>query len=109
MKKDLCSRALELGNYAKSRLAKLQENCPLIGEVRGLGFMIGIELVQDDTITPASAQAEAIRDACLRDGLLIGLGGVDGNILRFQPPLVISKKQIDQAIDILTKAVASSQ
>ncbi len=109
VKEDLCSRALELGNYTKSRLAKLQQKYSMIGEVRGLGFMIGIELVQDETLTPASAQAEAIRDVCLRNGLLIGLGGVDGNILRFQPPLVISKKQIDQAIDIFSKAVASCQ
>jgi 4-aminobutyrate aminotransferase len=109
VRENLCGRALEMGNYAKSRLAKLQRKNPLIGEVRGLGFMIGIELVLDKTLTPASAQAEAVRDACLRDGLLIGLGGVHGNILRFQPPLVISKKQIDQAMDIFSKAVASCQ
>jgi len=107
VREDLCGRALEMGNYAKSRLVKLQQQNPLIGDIRGLGFMIGMELVQDETLTPASAQAEAIRDACLRDGLLIGLGGVDGNVLRFQPPLVISKKQIDQAIDIFSKAIAS--
>ena len=51
------------------------------------------------------AEAEAIRDACLRQGLLIGVGGVDGNVLRFQPPLVISKSQIDQALDIISGAL----
>jgi 4-aminobutyrate aminotransferase-like enzyme len=67
--------------------------------------MIGIELVKDQTLTPASAEAEAIRDVCLRYGLLIGLGGLDGNVVRFQPPLVISKPQIDQATDIFSKAL----
>jgi 4-aminobutyrate aminotransferase/(S)-3-amino-2-methylpropionate transaminase len=112
VREDLCGRALEMGKYTKSRLLKLRRRNPLIGDVRGLGFMIGIEMVQDEALTPASEQAEAIRNACLRDGLLIGLGGVDGNVLRFQPPLVISKKQIDQAIDIFSTAlqtVASSQ
>ena len=66
--------------------------------------MMGIELVQDEALTPASACAEAIRDACLRDGLLIGLGGIEGNVLRFQPPLVISKSQIDRALDIMDAA-----
>jgi 4-aminobutyrate aminotransferase-like enzyme len=67
--------------------------------------MIGIELVKDADLTPASEEAEAIRDACLHQGLLVGVGGVDGNVLRFQPPLVISRSQIDQAIDILAKVL----
>ena len=78
---------------------------PVIGDVRGLGLMIGIELVRDEAQTPAPEEAEAIQESCLRQGLLIGVGGVDGNVLRFQPPLVISKSQIDQALDIISGAL----
>jgi len=104
VRENLCGHALEMGDYAKSRFLALQRQHPMIGDVRGLGLMIGIELVQDEALTPASACAEAIRDACLRDGLLIGLGGIEGNVLRFQPPLVISKSQIDHALDIIGSA-----
>ncbi len=101
----MCSRTLEMGEYVKSRLLDLKQNNPLLGDVRGLGLMIGIELVKKDGLEPASAEGEAIRDACLRSGLLIGLGGVYGNVLRFQPPLVISKPQIDRAINIFGRAL----
>jgi 4-aminobutyrate aminotransferase-like enzyme len=51
--------------------------------------------------------AEAIRDACLERGLLIGVGGIHGNVIRFQPPLIITKPQIDQAISIFTEALST--
>lgn len=97
-RENLCQRSAENGEYALSKLRELQRGNPLIGEVRGLGLMIGIELVRDEKLTPASAEAEAIRDAMLRRGILIGVGGSFGNVVRFQPPLVITRQQIDQAI-----------
>jgi 4-aminobutyrate aminotransferase/(S)-3-amino-2-methylpropionate transaminase len=103
-KENLCERTTELGNYAISRLRELQRRNPLIGDVRGLGLMIGLELIKDDKLTPAAAQAEAVRDACLRNGILVGVGGIDGNVIRIQPPLIISKQQLDQAIDVLGDA-----
>ena len=72
--------------------------------MRGLGLMIGVELVKDTQKTPASAEAELVRDYCFKNGMLIGVGG-NGNVIRFQPPLVITKKQIDQAIEIFSKAL----
>ena len=66
--------------------------------------MIGVELVKDAQKTPASAEAEAVREYCLKNGMLIGVGG-GGNVVRFQPPLVITKQQIDQAIGIFSKAL----
>ena len=104
-KENLPARATETGNYAMGKLRELQKSNPLIGEVRGLGLMIGVELVKDAQKTPASAEAEAIRDACLRKGLLIGVAGVSGNVVRFQPPLVISKPQIDQALNIFVEVL----
>jgi 4-aminobutyrate aminotransferase-like enzyme len=100
-----CARATETGNYAMAKLRELQKKNSLIGEVRGLGLMIGVELVKDAQKTPATAEAEAIRDACLRKGMLIGVGGVSGNVVRFQPPLVIMRQQLDQALAIFTEAL----
>jgi 4-aminobutyrate aminotransferase / (S)-3-amino-2-methylpropionate transaminase / 5-aminovalerate transaminase len=111
-KENLCGHTAAMGDYAISRLREIQQKNPLIGEVRGLGLMIGIELIKDKMLTPAASEAEAIREACLRDGLLVGVGGIEGNVIRFQPPLVISKSQIDQALEIFSKAlqeIASSK
>jgi 4-aminobutyrate aminotransferase / (S)-3-amino-2-methylpropionate transaminase / 5-aminovalerate transaminase len=94
-----------MGEYALSRFREIQQRISLIGDVRGMGLMIGIELVKDAALTPASAEAEAVREACMNQGLLVGVGGIDGNVIRFQPPLVISKPQIDHAIDILLKVL----
>jgi 4-aminobutyrate aminotransferase/(S)-3-amino-2-methylpropionate transaminase len=105
-KENLSARAAETGNYARTMLRELQKQNPLIGDVRGLGLMIVVELVKDEKLTPASAEAEAIRHAFLRQGVLVGVGGVYGNVIRFQPPLIITKQQIDQAIDALATALS---
>jgi 4-aminobutyrate aminotransferase / (S)-3-amino-2-methylpropionate transaminase / 5-aminovalerate transaminase len=104
-KEDLCGHTAAVGDYAISRLREIQQKNPLIGEVRGLGLMIGIELIKDKMLTPASSEAEAVRDACLQNGLLVGVGGIEGNVIRFQPPLVISRSQIDRALEIFSKAL----
>ncbi len=101
-KEDLAAHATEIGDYAMGRLRELQKYNSIIGEVRGLGLMIGVELVRDETLTPATSEAELIRDGLLSKGVLVGVGGVYGNIIRFQPPLVISKPQIDQALNAFT-------
>jgi 4-aminobutyrate aminotransferase/(S)-3-amino-2-methylpropionate transaminase len=97
-KENLPARATDTGKYAISKLRELQKQNSLIGEVRGLGLMIGVELVKDEKLTPASTEAEALRDALLRQGVLVGVGGVYGNVIRFQPPLIITRQQIDQAL-----------
>ncbi len=102
---NLCDHAAETGNYAKAGFRALQNQYPIIGDVRGLGLMIGIELVKDDRLTPAAAEAEALQSSCLKDGLIVGLGGIDDNVIRFQPPLVISKSQIDHALEIISRAL----
>jgi 4-aminobutyrate aminotransferase-like enzyme len=91
------------------RLNKLKGDMPLIAEVRGLGLMVGIELVSDEKRTPATAETEAVRDHCLAAGVLVGVGGVYGNVLRVQPPLIITRPQIDQAVDAIAHAVEQVQ
>jgi 4-aminobutyrate aminotransferase-like enzyme len=104
-KENLPARATETGNYAMTKLRALQKHHPIVGDVRGLGLMIGVELVKDEKLTPATTEAEAIRDALLRSGVLVGVGGVYGNVIRFQPPLIITRMQIDQAIDAFAAAL----
>jgi 4-aminobutyrate aminotransferase/(S)-3-amino-2-methylpropionate transaminase len=103
-KTDLPGHTTEVGNYAMGKLRELAKTNPLIGDVRGLGLMIGVELVKDAQKTPASAEAEAVKDHCFKNGMLIGVGG-SGNVIRFQPPLVITKQQIDQAVTIFGRAL----
>jgi len=100
----LADEALKKGEYIRNQLASLKGKYKMIGEIRGKGLMIGIELVRDQNKTPANTEGNKIRDFCLEKGLLIGLGGSYGNVLRIQPPLVISLKQLDQALKILDQA-----
>jgi len=104
-KENLCARATETGKYAISKLRGLQKQNSIIGEVRGRGLMIGVELVKNEQLTPATAEAEAIRESLLRRGVLVGVGGVFGNVIRFQPPLIITKPQIDQALTAFAEAL----
>src|SRR5579862_9391809 len=104
-KENLPAKSAEIGSYAMSRLRDLQKSHPIIGEVRGLGLMIGVELVKDENLTPAAAEAEMLRENLFKNGILVGLGGVYGNVIRFQPPLVITRQQIDRAIDAFAVAL----
>jgi 4-aminobutyrate aminotransferase-like enzyme len=83
----------------------LKKKYQLIGEVRGKGLMIGMELVKDPkTKQPAPSETARIRDLCRQEGVLVGHGGVLGNVLRIQPPLVISQDQLDTAIAMIDKS-----
>ena len=105
-REDLPGKAREHGGYVLSRLESLKERFSVIGDVRGMGLMIGIELITDNRLTPATAEAEAVRDFCLKRGVLIGVGGVYGNVVRIQPPLVITREQLDSALDTLELALS---
>ena len=105
-REDLPARATETGEYAMAKLRELQRHNSLIGDVRGAGLMIGVELVKDEKLTPAATEAEAIRESLLKQGVLVGLGGVFGNVIRFQPPLIITRQQIDQAISAFSNALS---
>ena len=105
----LCEQTLENGAYLMDRLNQLKQDMPLIGEVRGLGLMVGIELVQDENRTPATADAEAVRDHCLANGVLVGVGGIYGSVVRVQPPLVITRQQINRAVDAIAQAIEQVQ
>ncbi len=99
-------KAAELGKYFMDGLKELAKKHKLIGDVRGLGLMIGVELVKDrEKKTPANEEAIKIRNLMREQGFLIGAGGAFGCTLRIEPPLMITKKQIDKALEALDQAL----
>jgi 4-aminobutyrate aminotransferase-like enzyme len=105
----LCENSARLGEWMLRRVGTLAQAHPVIAEVRGRGLMIGIELVETrDTMAPATDRAVKVRAACRERGLLIGIGGFSGNVLRIQPPLVISEAQLGEAADTLDDALRAT-
>jgi len=100
--------ALRIGTHLKNRLLELQERQPLIGEVRGLGLMLGVELVRDrQTKEPAKTEAAAVLELCKERGLLIGKGGFFGNTLRIKPPMCLTKDDADFVADCLDEVLTT--
>jgi alanine-glyoxylate transaminase/(R)-3-amino-2-methylpropionate-pyruvate transaminase len=98
--------ALKVGTHLKDRLLELQERHPLIGEVRGLGLMLGVELVRNrKTKEPANTETGRILDLCRERGLLVGKGGLFGNVLRVKPPMCITKTDADFMVDCLDEVL----
>jgi 4-aminobutyrate aminotransferase/(S)-3-amino-2-methylpropionate transaminase len=105
---DLLARAQHLGNLLKEGLLGLQEKFSLIGDVRGIGPMMAIELVKDkNTKEPATAETKALAKFCFDKGLIILGCGTYGNVIRFLMPLVITEAQLQQGLDILQEGFAS--
>ena len=101
----LLDNAYHVGSYFRQGLEGLQEKYSLIGEVRGMGLMQGIELVKDrQTKEPAPQETAQLMEECRRGGLLVGKGGLWGNVVRMSPPLNINKADVDEAIRILDQA-----
>lgn len=96
----LVARSAELGAYLKERLIALQADHPLIGEVRGVGMMVGIEVVKDRTTRePAAALGAQVVERALAHGIMAtNYGGSYHNVLKLSPPLVITREQLDVAI-----------
>jgi len=102
LEENIPEQAYNKGEKFMSKLRnELMKKHNLIGDVRGKGLMIGIELVKNKDKTPASDEAAQIREICRENNLLIGVGGVYENVLRLQPPLVITENQLDKALEIL--------
>jgi len=101
-KTDLAEDALKKGEILKDMLGKISPKAVAIGEIRGKGLMVGVEIVEDkDTKVPAPAEAAKIRAAMREKGALIGVGGAFANVLRIQPPLVISEVEMERVVETL--------
>lgn len=105
----LTANAAAMGDRLMTRLRESTQRHAIVGEVRGRGLMIGIELVENRASKEPSAQAaERVLEACKERGLLIGRGGLNGNTLRIQPPLIITAGQADEAAAIVDAALADA-
>jgi len=105
----LQANSLRVGGYLKAGLARLAERHSLIGDVRGLGLMLGVELVRDrGTKEPAREECAAVFEACKDMGLLIGKGGLWGNTLRIKPPMILSTSDADFLLAVLDEALRSA-
>jgi 4-aminobutyrate aminotransferase len=104
---DLQTNSLKVGNRLMQSLVPLSEELEVIGEVRGKGLMIGVELVRRDG-TPAPETAAAVLEAAREEGLLIGKGGLYGNALRLAPPMSITEEEADEGFARLERALRRS-
>jgi len=108
---DLVARAAERGEHLMRRLRELQDEHEQVGEVRGRGLLVGLELVCDrDTREPADALGAAVTGECLRCGLSMNIvrSGQNANCLRMAPPLSVTEDEIDTAVEILDAALRTS-
>jgi 4-aminobutyrate aminotransferase len=102
----LVERAAKLGTHALARLHEMRERYPLIGDVRGRGLIMGIDLVTDrETKTPAIDAAEEVFYRCLDQGLSFKISM--GSVLTLSPPMVIAQDDLDRALDIVEGAIAA--
>jgi 4-aminobutyrate aminotransferase len=103
----LIDNSKNVGAYLEDGLRKLQEKYDCIGDVRGLGMMLGVEFVKDkQTLEPAPELRDKIEYACYERGLIIL--GCGSNSIRWSPPLILSKENVDVALQIFDEAIAAS-
>ncbi|MER1997839.1 MAG: 4-aminobutyrate--2-oxoglutarate transaminase [Arthrobacter sp.] len=102
---DLAGRARRIEEITVPRLRQVAEETGVIGEVRGRGAMLALELVKPGTKTPDAAAAKEIAAACLAEGVIILTCGTYGNVIRLLPPLVISDELLSDGLDVLEAAI----
>ena len=104
----LAQRSLEIGEKVMTRYREWMEKYPIIGDVRGLGGMVGIEFVKDQTTKePAPELTSAIIQECAKHGLMVEGAGTYNNVIRFLAPLVMTDEQLEAGLKIMEAAVAS--
>jgi 4-aminobutyrate aminotransferase / (S)-3-amino-2-methylpropionate transaminase / 5-aminovalerate transaminase len=104
----LVERAGQVERVLTERLGQLRERDPRVGDVRGRGAMMAVELVEAGTTTPDPATAKAIATEAHRNGVVVLTCGTYGNVLRFLPPLAITDDQLHEAFDVLDAAFAAT-
>jgi alanine-glyoxylate transaminase/(R)-3-amino-2-methylpropionate-pyruvate transaminase len=107
---NLQENARVVGGRFKQGLLKLQEKHQLIGDVRGMGLMLGMELVRDRTTKePAREETAALHEALKDNQVLVGKGGLYGNVLRIKPPLCITSADVDFALETMDYCLGQIQ
>src|SRR4051812_49293789 len=105
---DLAAAARAIGDTMLPRLRALQERTPAIGDVRGRGAMVAVELVLPGTTEPDPALTAEVARRCHAEGVVVLTAGTYGNVLRFLPPLVIGQDLLAEALDVLDAAFAAA-
>ncbi|MBP2656726.1 MAG: 4-aminobutyrate aminotransferase [Firmicutes bacterium] len=106
---ELCKQAKKIGDTTMARLKALQEKCNVIGDVRGVGAMIGIELVKDlKTKAPNKELTAKVIKLCLEQGLIVISAGIFGNVIRLLIPLVVTDEQLDHGLTILEQSILTA-
>lgn len=102
----LVANSAAMGAFLKKRLQAIARKCPYLGDVRGMGLVMGLEFVKDKrTREPAPEWIRPIIEGCANNGLLVGSVGVYGNVIRVAPPLVISRAEAEESLAILEKVL----
>ena len=105
---NLAARSMELGNKVKARYADMGKKYPVVGDIRGLGGMVGIEFVKDTkTKEPYPELVAAMVQECASNGLLVEGAGTYNNVIRFLAPLVITDAQLEAGLDIFENSLAA--
>ncbi|HEX5493188.1 MAG TPA: aspartate aminotransferase family protein [Mycobacteriales bacterium] len=105
---DLQANAAKLGARITAGLRDAQQRYPVIGEVRGKGLMIGVELVTPGGTEPSPAAMASVLERTRAGGLLIGRGGLYGNVMRLAPPMTLTEDEADEGLDIMVTAIAET-
>ena len=106
LENDLQSNAAKVGEHLKSRLLDLGERYDFVGDVRGKGLMLSLEMVQPGTKIPDTARVNRLMEGCKRRGLLVGKGGLYSNCFRIAPPLTVTLDEADEALAAMEEAFA---
>ena len=105
---NLLDNCASTGAYLRAGLEDLKEKHELIGDVRGMGLLQAIELVEDrQTKAPAAAETLVALEAARKNGLLLGKGGMYGNVLRLSPPMNVGRADVDQFLALLDRSLAA--
>ena len=105
LRHDLQGNALKVGSFLLLELATRSAGLGVVAEVRGRGLMVGVELVEPGTVVPNRPEARRVLELCRQEGLLIGLGGLHGNVLRIAPAMSVTMEEAVEALEILIHAL----
>jgi 4-aminobutyrate aminotransferase-like enzyme len=108
--RNLLANCTETGAYLRAGLEELKNKHELIGDVRDMGLMQAVELVTDRQVkTPATAEAAQVMEAARENRLIIGKGGMYGNVLRISPPMNVGRPDVDQFLQLLDRSLATCE
>jgi 4-aminobutyrate aminotransferase len=107
LSRDLQGNALTVGRFLRQGLQEQAGQLAMVAEVRGRGLMIGVELVEPGSIAPSRLLATEVLESCRRQGLLVGLGGLEGNVLRIAPAMSVTMEEAAEGLAVLTDALVS--